>query len=394
MLSVAEAHARLMRLFAPVGVEAVPLRAAAGRVLAEDAVARRSQPPFPASAMDGYAIRAADAFDGAHLRVTGLSTAGSGFEGRVGPGEAVRIFTGAPVPEGAELVVIQEDADRAGDFVTLRPGRDAADYIRPAGGDFAAGSRLTAPRRLTAPEIALLAAMNVDPVKVSRRPVVALIPTGDELVWPGEEPGRDQIVSSNNFGLKAMLEAQGAEARMLPIARDTAESLAAVLALSEGADLIVTLGGASVGDFDLVQKTAIAHGLTLDFYKVAMRPGKPLMAGRLGAVPLIGLPGNPVSAMVTGQLFLRPAVDAMLGLPAGLPAVSRARLEGDIGPNGPREHYMRATVTAGEDGWLCRPFARQDSSLLSVLAAANALMVRAPHDPARTAGDMVDFLWM
>jgi molybdopterin molybdotransferase len=394
MLSVTEAHARLMRLFAPVGVEAVPLRAAAGRVLAEDAVARRSQPPFPASAMDGYAVRAADAFDGAHLRVTGLSTAGSGFDGRVGPGEAVRIFTGAPVPEGADLIVIQEDVDRAGDFVTLRPGRDAADYIRPAGGDFAAGSRLTAPRRLTAPEIALLAAMNVDPVKVSRRPVVALIPTGDELVWPGEEPGRDQIVSSNNFGLKAMLEAQGAEARLLPIARDTAESLAAVLALTEGADLIVTLGGASVGDFDLVQKTAIAHGLTLDFYKVAMRPGKPLMAGRLGAVPLIGLPGNPVSAMVTGQLFLRPAVDAMLGLPAGLPAASRARLEGDIGPNGPREHYMRATVTAGEDGWLCRPFARQDSSLLSVLAAANALMVRAPHDPARTAGDMVDFLWM
>jgi molybdopterin molybdotransferase len=394
MLSVADAHARLMRLFAPLGVETVPLREAAGRVLAEDAVARRSQPPFPASAMDGYAIRAADAVDGARLRVTGASSAGAGFEGSVGPGEAVRIYTGAPVPAGADLILIQEDADREGDFVTLRPGRDAADYIRPAGGDFSVGSRLVAPRRLTAPEIALLAAMNVDRVPVARRPVVALIPTGDELVWPGEEPGPDQIVSSNNFGLKAMLEAQGAEARLLPIARDTAESLAAVFALAEGADLIVTLGGASVGDFDLVQKTAIAHGLTLDFYKVAMRPGKPLMAGRLGAVPLIGLPGNPVSAMVCGQLFLRPAVDAMLGLPAGLPPVTKARLAGGIGPNGPREHFMRATVTAGEDGWHCRPFGRQDSSLLSVLAAANALMVRAPHEPARVSGDMVDFLWI
>jgi molybdopterin molybdotransferase len=370
------------------------LRAAAGRVLAEDAVARRDQPPFPASAMDGYAIRAVDALDGARLRVTGLSSAGAGFDGRVGPGEAVRIFTGAPVPEGADLIVIQEDADRAGDFVSLRPGRDATDHIRPAGGDFRAGSRLGAPRRLTAQEIALLAAMNVDPVPVARRPVIGLIPTGDELVWPGDAPGRDQIVSSNNFGLKAMLEARGAEARMLPIARDTAESLAAVFALAEGADLIVTLGGASVGDFDLVQKTAIAHGLTLDFYKVAMRPGKPLMAGRLGAVPLIGLPGNPVSAMVCGLLFLRPAVDAMLGLPTGLPTVAKARLAEAIGGNGPREHYMRATVTAEDGGWLCRPFERQDSSLLSVLAAANALMVRPPHDPARQAGDMVDFLWI
>jgi molybdopterin molybdotransferase len=394
MLSVAEAHARLMRLFAPVGVETVPLREAAGRVLAEDAVARRDQPPFPASAMDGYAIRAADAVDGARLRVTGVSTAGAGFDGRAGPGEAVRIFTGAPVPDGADLILIQEDADREGDFVTLRPGRDTMDHIRPAGGDFRAGSRLTAPRQLTAQEIALLAAMNVDPVPVARRPVIALIPTGDELVWPGEAPGRDQIVSSNNFGLKAMLEARGAEARLLPIARDTAESLAAVFALAEGADLIVTLGGASVGDFDLVQKTAIAHGLTLDFYKVAMRPGKPLMAGRLGAVPLIGLPGNPVSAMVCGLLFLRPAVDAMLGMPSGLPALQKARLAEDIGVNGPREHYMRATVSAGADGWLCRPFERQDSSLLSVLAAANALMVRPPHDPARQAGDLVDFLWM
>jgi molybdopterin molybdotransferase len=394
MLTVAEAHARLMQLFTPVGVERVPLRAAAGRVLAEDAVAGRDQPPFPASAMDGYAIRAADAVDGARLRVTGVSTAGAGFDGAVGPGEAVRIFTGAPVPEGADLILIQEDADREGDFVTLRPGRDTVDHIRPAGGDFRAGSRLTAPRRLTAQEIALLAAMNVDPVPVARRPVIALIPTGDELVWPADAPGRDQIVSSNNFGLKAMLEARGAEARLLPIARDTAESLAAVFALAEGADLIVTLGGASVGDFDLVQKTAIAHGLTLDFYKVAMRPGKPLMAGRLGAVPLIGLPGNPVSAMVCGLLFLRPAVDALLGLPSGLPALLKARLAEDIGVNGPREHYMRATVSAGADGWLCRPFERQDSSLLSVLAEANALMVRPPHDPARQAGDMVDFLWI
>jgi molybdopterin molybdotransferase len=394
MLSVAEAHARLVALFAPLAPEPTPLAEAAGRVLARDVVAARDQPPFFAAAMDGYAVRDADATPGATLRVIGTAQAGARFEGAVGPGEAVRIYTGAPVPDGADAVLIQEDADRAGDAIAVRPGRDPARHVRPAGGDFTAGTRLAAPRRLRPAEIALLAAMNAALVWATRRPVVALVPTGDELVAPGAEPGRDQIVAANNYGLRAMLEAAGAEVRMLPIARDDPESLAAVLGLAEGADLVVTLGGASVGDFDLVRRTALDHGLALDFYKVAIRPGKPLMAGRLGDRVLLGLPGNPVSALVCGQLFVLPAVERMLGLP-GEPAVpTPARLAIDVGANGPRAHYMRAAVTPGAGGWDCAPFERQDSSLLSVLAAANALMVRPPFDPPRRAGDQVEFLWL
>ena len=394
LISVAEAHARLMRLFAPLGTEEVALTEAAGRVLARDVVAGRAQPPFPASAMDGYAIRSPDAVAGARLRVIGTSAAGARFAGSVGPGEAVRIFTGAPVPEGADAILIQEDADADADGIVVRDGRDHERHIRPAGGDFQPGARVVAPCRLGPADLALLAAMNADRVTVARRPVVALIPTGDELVMPGEAPGPDQIVSSNGVGLKALLEAAGAVARILPIARDTPESLAATFRLAAGADLIVTLGGASVGDFDLVQKTALAHGLALDFYRVAMRPGKPLLAGTLNGVPLVGLPGNPVSAMVTGAVFLRPAVARMQGLPGEMAAPLPARLGCDLGPNGPRTHFMRATAVRDGGGWRCTPAGRQDSSLLSVLAAANALLVRAPHDPARREGEEVEFVWL
>lgn len=394
LLPVAEAHARLLALFAPLAAEEVPLAQAAGRVLARDVVAARAQPPFAASAMDGYAVRGADATPGARLTVVGTSAAGARFQGRIGQGQAVRIFTGAPIPDGADFVVIQEDADREGDTVIVREGRDGDPYIRPAGGDFAAGARLEAPRRLRPADLALIAAMNAPRVAVARRPVVALIATGDELVIPGEAPGPDQIVASNGFGLKAMLEAAGAEARLLPIARDTPESLAACLALAAGADLIVTLGGASVGDLDLVQQTAVAHGLALDFYKIAMRPGKPLMAGRFNGTPLVGLPGNPVSAMVCGQIFLVPAVERMQGLAGALPEPQPARLDCDLGPNGPRAHYMRARVEPEGGGWRCTPFARQDSSLLTVLAEANALLVRPPDDPARASGAEVAFLWI
>lgn len=392
MISVEVAHRRLMALFAPVGTETVPLAEAGGRTLAKDIVADRDQPPFAASAMDGYAVRAEDLAAGIPLRVIGEAPAGRRYPGRVGPGEAVRIFTGAPVPEGADTILIQEDAERAGDMITPRADPDTSRFIRPAGADFARGTRITAPRRLTAAEIALAAAMNAGTVTVARRPVVALIPTGDELVWPGESPGPDQIVSSNNFGLKAMLEAEGAEVRLLPIARDNPESLALAFDLASDADLVVTLGGASVGDHDLVQATALAHGLTLDFYKIAMRPGKPLMAGRFGTTPLVGLPGNPVSAMVCGHLFLCPAVRAMLGLDATLPEPLPARLAMPLGKNGPRAHYMRAKVEATANGWHCTPFDRQDSALLSVLVAANALLVRPPHDRPREPGEEVAFL--
>ena len=394
MLSVAEAHERLGRLFAPVGVEEVALAEAAGRVLRRDVVAERAQPPFDASAMDGYAVRAADVETGARLRVTGMSSAGGRFEGAVGPAEAVRIFTGAPVPPGADRILIQEDADRDGDTIVVRPDRDEQTYIRPAGGDFAKGARVEAPRRLNPSDLALLAAMNAGTVVVTRRPVVALIATGDELVMPGETPGPDQIIASNAFGLKAMLESAGAEARILPVARDTRETLSAVLDLARGADLIVTLGGASVGDFDIVRDTAVARGMELDFYRVAMRPGKPLMAGRLDGTPMVGLPGNPVSAMVCGRIFLVPAVERMLGLEATLPRRRGAVLGHDIGANGPREHYMRATIDESGTDPVATAFERQDSSLLSVLAQANALVVRPPGDPAQRKGESVEFIWL
>jgi molybdopterin molybdotransferase len=394
LLSVAEALERLLALFAPLGTEAAPLAGAGGRVLAEDAVATRAQPPFDASAMDGYAIRDADYRQGARLGVIGASAAGARFAGAVAPGTAVRIFTGAPVPEGATRVVIQEDVTRVEDFITLDEAGPGGSNIRPAGGDFGPGARIAAPRRLSPGDVALLAAMNVGRPVLRRRPVVALIATGDELAIPGEDPGPDQILCSNSFGLKAMLEAAGAEARLLPIARDTPESLMAAFDLAAGADLVVTLGGASVGDHDLVQATARDRGLDLAFYKIAMRPGKPLMAGRMGGTPMIGLPGNPVSAMVCGRLFVVPAVERMLGLPDAARPASRARLVAALEPNGPRAHYMMARATAGAEGWEIEAFGRQDSSLLSVLSEANALLVRPIADPTREAGDMVDFIWI
>jgi molybdopterin molybdotransferase len=393
-LSVAEAHARLLALVAPVGTETVPLAEAAGRMLAADVAAGRDQPPFDASAMDGYACRAADARPGAVLALVGTAAAGLGHGGRLRPGEAVRIFTGAPVPEGADWVVIQEEAELRGDRVTVTAEQVGPAAIRPAGGDFRRGDRVTAPRRLRPADLALLAAMNAASVTVARRPVVALAPTGDELVVAGEEPGRDQIVSSNDIALKALIEAAGGAARRLPIARDTPESLAATLALAAGADLIVTIGGASVGDYDLVRSTAEREGLVLDFHGVAMRPGKPLMAGRLDGVPLVGLPGNPVSAFVTAGLFLRPMIERMLGLPGAAPATVPARLGAAVAVNGPRAHYMRARIEAGAGGWTCTPLPRQDSSLLAVLAEADALLVRPPHDPARAAGEDVAFIWL
>ncbi|MDE4274601.1 molybdopterin molybdotransferase MoeA [Phaeobacter gallaeciensis] len=389
MIPVSEARAHLLELVSPLGSELVPLAEAAGRVLAQDVAARRDQPPFAASAMDGYALKSAEVELHAMFKVIGEAAAGHGFDGTVGAGQAVRIFTGAPIPDGADFVVIQEDVTAKGTLITITDAPGDNPNVRPRGGDFKNGQTISAPRLLTPSDIALLAAMNIAEVPVARKPDIALISTGDELVMPGSAPGPDQIIASNTFGLKAMLEGLGAQVRILPIARDTHSSLRTAFSLAEGADLIVTIGGASVGDHDLVGKVAADLGMERSFYKVAMRPGKPLMAGRLGTSAMAGLPGNPVSAMVCGHIFLAPMVRAMLGLPPLQEVILSAPLAAPLGQNGPREHYMRATLT--EDGQI-RAFERQDSALLTVLAEADALLIRPPHDPPRQIGETMSYL--
>ncbi|WP_298848009.1 gephyrin-like molybdotransferase Glp [uncultured Ruegeria sp.] len=388
MITVEEARALLFNLVGPLPTEEVPLAQSAGRVLSQDVAATRDQPPFAASSMDGYAVNSDEVELHAMFKVVGESAAGRRYEGTAGPGQAVRIFTGAPVPEGADFVVIQEDTTRRGDLLTITDTPGSKNNIRPAGVDFTAGTSIASPRLIRAEDIALMAAMNIPRVPVSRKPVIALISTGDELVMPGEQPGQDQIIASNTFGLQALLEGLGASVRMLPIARDTVSSLETAFGLAQGVDLVVTIGGASVGDYDLVSDVSQGLGMERSFYKIRMRPGKPLMAGRIGDTAMVGLPGNPVSAMVCGYLFLAPMVRRMLGLDHVLPPFRTTRLCAPLPKNGPREHYMRAVLTdAGIEA--CSD---QDSSLLSVLAQANALLVRAPNDPAREIGETVQYL--
>lgn len=387
MISVDEALARIFDLVTPLGTEDVTLFDAAGRVLRSPVRADRDQPPFAASAMDGYAVMAPVA-PGTKLTVIGDAAAGHAFGGTVRTGEAVRIFTGAPVPDGANAIILQEDVTREGNAITVRSAQDST-HIRPQGIDFRAGDQVSAPRRLTPAEVALLAAMNCGRVTVSARPDVAIIATGDELVMPGESPRADQIIASNVFALKAIAESEGATARILPIARDTEDSLRAVFALASGADLIVTVGGASVGDHDLVGPVADALGAKRAFHKVALRPGKPLMSGRLGRSMLLGLPGNPVSAIVCGHLFMRPVLRAMQGLGAYPMPTATAELADDLPANGPRTHYMRATL--GPDHTIA-PLPDQDSSLLNVLCSATALLIHPAHDGPRKAGEQMRYI--
>ncbi len=390
MITVAEAQALCLDMVCPLGTETVALTNAHNRVLSAPVTASRNQPPFSASAMDGYAVKGAEIERDALFKVIGEAAAGHGFGGTVKAGQAVRIFTGAPLPDGADAVVIQEDVSRSGDMICITAETISKNNVRPAGGDFALGDQITAPRRLSPADLALAAAMNAPEVTVARKPKVALISTGDELVMPGDTPGPDQIIASNVFGLHAMLEAVGAAPRIFPIAADTADALDHVFAASAawGADFTVTIGGASVGDHDLVAAAMDRHGVTRAFHKIAMRPGKPLMAGTKGDTVWLGLPGNPVSAMVCGQLFLLPMIRKALGLKDLFPEIQEARLINDQAPNGPREHYMRARVAGDE----IEIFDRQDSSLLSVLAQANALAIRPVRDPARVAGSVIKFI--
>ncbi|HEY5239244.1 MAG TPA: gephyrin-like molybdotransferase Glp [Rhizomicrobium sp.] len=392
MISVEEATARITAAFAPVGHETIALGDAFGRVLASDVRAKLAQPPFPVSSMDGYAVRADDAASPTILRVIGESQAGHPFAGSVNAGEAVRIFTGAVVPDGADAIVIQEDTEADGANVHIKVSAQKGRHIRVAGLDFKAGDVLArAGRRLTARDLALIAAGDIAQLGVRRRPRIAFAATGDELSRPGEARKPGGIVASSVYGLSAMIAEWGGEPVDLGLLPDTVEAFAHLPQAARGCDLLITLGGASVGDRDLVRQALGPLGLELDFWKIAMRPGKPLIFGRLGNTPFLGLPGNPVSTLVCTLLFLRPAMEAMLGTePSG--AHARARLATPLPVNDSRQDYIRARL-AWRDGepW-AEPFSVQDSSMLSVLAAADALIIRPPRAPAASTGEAVEIL--
>jgi molybdopterin molybdotransferase len=388
MISVEEARGRILQALRPLPAEIVALSEAWQRVAAAPVVARLTQPPADVSAMDGYALRAADGAEGSVLRVVGAAPAGHPFDGQVGAGEAVRLFTGSVVPAGADAILLQEDATRDGEHVRINETVVAARHIRRAGQDFAAGDVVVpAGRRLTARDVGLAAAANHPWLAVHRRPRVAILATGDEIALPGESIPAGGIVSSNSHALAALVRAAGGVPMVLPVARDDAMMIASVADDVVGMDMLITTGGASVGDHDLVIEALKSRGMTLDFWQIAMRPGKPLLFGNLGATPVLGLPGNPVSAMVCSILFLLPALSRLCGLPAAPPPVSTAILGAAVKANDKRADHLRATVKVDDTGRvIVTPFPLQDSSMLRRLALADALILRAPHAPALEAG--------
>jgi len=401
LVPAAEALEIVLDGAAPHGEESLPLADAAYRVLARDLAAKRTQPPFPASAMDGYAVRSADiATVPAILRLMGQSVAGNAYDGVVKSGEAVRIFTGAPVPEGADAVVMQENSTPGDRTVTILKSEAPGRSIRAAGLDFREGDVLLNRSNLLEPlRLALAASMNHERVPVFARPRVALIATGDELVMPGGAVGTAQIIASNTFGIGAVARAAGGELIDLGIVADRREALDAALreALARGADLVVTTGGASVGDHDLVKPALLALGVALEFEKLALRPGKPMLFGRLGhkgrIVRFLGLAGNPVSSLVASYIFLRPLVNRLAGRPARFAEPVAAGLGGPVRANDERQDYLRAAIRRDADGTLvATPLETQDSSMLAALARAGALVVRAPHAPAAMAGEACEVI--
>ncbi len=395
MISVAEALTKVTEGISLLASEEVPLAEALGRVLAEDVASRVSHPPVAVSAMDGYAVRAEDVTEPpVTLKRIGDSQAGSGFSGAVARGQAVRIFTGAPVPDGADAIVIQEDTESDGDDVTVKEPAAKGHFIRPAGMDFKEGEvLLSAGKVLSGRDVGLAAAMNVPALTVRRRPVIAFAATGDELVLPGEPLGPAEIISSNSFAMAAYVRALGGEPRDLGIARDNEQSLKEILVGAEGADMLVTMGGASVGEYDLVQKVLGDKGMELGFYKVAMRPGKPLIFGRLGGIPVLGLPGNPVSAGVTSIIFLKPAMEKMLGIDNAEDPAPTAVLGRALKQNDHRQDYLRARLSRDGSGELvATPFDKQDSAMMARLAEADCLVVRPPEAPAAKKGDRVEII--
>ncbi len=399
LLPVVDARALIVSRLTALPVETVSLDAALGRVLATDMTAKVSHPPADVSAMDGYAVRFEDAGTApVTLRLVGEAAAGHPWSGDVKAGEAVRIFTGAHVPKGATSIVIQEDATLGTGEVTLNEAAIRGRHIRPMGQDFRTGDVvLKAPRRLSARDIGLLAAMNHAAVPVRRKPRVGVISTGDEIVMPGADVGPGQLVSANGPGLCAFVTAHGGEAIHLGIAPDDTAALRQMVETAGDVDMLLTSGGVSVGDHDLVKRVLGDMGLDLAFHRIAMRPGKPLLFGAVrtakGATPIMGLPGNPVSAMICAILFLGPALDALEGLPGVLPATLPARLVGTLKANDTREDYLRATLGRASDGMLTvTPYPVQDSAMVAALANADALLVRAAFAPAAYAGDLVEVL--
>jgi molybdopterin molybdotransferase len=392
LMPVAEAKARILAGVAPLPAESVSIYEARGRVLAVSLKAQLTQPPFDASAMDGYAVRAADvATAPVSLKLIGTSAAGHAFAGKVGPHEAVRIFTGAPLPEGADTVVIQEDTKpEPPDGVSILESAPLGRHIRRRGYDFAEGvAALEAGTRLNGPQLMLAAATNHATLSVRRKPVIALLANGDELVPPGQTPKASQIVSSIPAALKPAVEAWGGEALLLDIAKDTKESIAAQIDAGARAGVLVTIGGASVGELDLVRGTLEEKGARFEVLKSAIRPGKPVMFGVLGGQKVLNLPGNPASAMICARIFLKPLIAALLGLPTA-DEPQELPLACAVEANGERAHYMRATASDGT----VTPDPDQDSSLISVFARSNCLLVRPVNSPALPAGTPVPVLFL
>ncbi len=395
MISVEEALGRLLALVEALPPEQISLADGLGRVLAEEVAARRTQPPFAVSAMDGYAVRGDDLTQiPVGLRIVAEVPAGAGFGGLVGPGEAARIFTGAPMPAGTDTIVIQEDTERLGDQVRVLEAAPLGRYVRRKGLDFGAGDVLVRPgRRLGARDIGLLAAMNRPWLFVHRRPRIGILSTGDEIVMPGDPIGPHQIVSSNSLALAALVTACGGIAISVGNAPDDPEALRRVAAATSGVDLLVTTGGVSVGEHDLVREALAADGFDLDFWQIAMRPGKPLMVGRYHGTPMLGLPGNPVSTFICALLFLKPAIERLSGLSPAPEPVATARLGSALAANDRRQDYLRARFARAADGSEeVFAFEIQDSSMMRLLSAADCLILRPPHAPAAAAGSAVPII--
>ena len=391
LMPVEAARSRILLNVKPLAAEQVAIAQALGRVLAKPISARRDQPPFNASAMDGYAVRSEDV--AVELKIIGISAAGHAFKGKLKPGEAVRIFTGAPVPANSDAVVIQENTEAKGKIVAILSPARSQQNIRPRGLDFRKGETLLpASIRLNARDIGLAAAMNCDILSVRKKPVVAVIATGDELVLPGTNPRADQIVSSNSNALAALAQSLGAEVINCGIVKDNLKATERAILKMAKADVIVTTGGASVGDHDFIQQALKNTGVKIDFWKIAMRPGKPFMYGRKGKQHVLGLPGNPVSALVCARLFLKPLIDCLQGLPHE-DAATMARLGAAMNANDSRQDYVRAKLETAADGSrTATPFNKQDSSMQRTFRDAHCLIIRPPSAPAAQPSDLVPVL--